>query len=177
MEMAMKLMMYGSLLPLALAGCAGAVDAPSLAIRPREKAVVVDPNAPPVVPLVIGPPPTTPLDSTATARLMAVVDRAKTSITNFETALRPASVAADKASGAPIGSDAWIAAQLEITRLERLRAPVTEALAEIDSLKRELIAKDQNVDQLAIDAMVAIVAKVDQDQQDSVAALLAKLKR
>jgi hypothetical protein len=177
METAMKLMIYGLLLPLVLAGCAGAVDAPSLAVRPSENAAVVDPNAPPVVALVVGPPPTTPLDGAATARLMAIIGRAKASATNFESGLRSARVAADKASGASIGSDAWIAAQLEITRLERLRAPATEALAEIDSLKRELIANDQNVDQPAIDAMIAIVAKVDQDQQDGVAALLAKLKR
>jgi hypothetical protein len=173
----MKRIRYGSFLPLILAGCAGAVDAPSLAIRPSERATVVDPNVPPVVPLIIGPPPMTPLGSAATSRLSAIVDRAKASATNFETASRAARVVAGNASGASIGSDAWIAAQLEITRLERLRAPATEALAEIDSLKRELIATDQNIDQPAIDAMVAIVAKVDQDQQDSVAALLAKLKR
>ncbi len=173
----MKLTLYGSLLPLILAGCAGAVDAPSLAIRPSENAAVVDPNAPPVVPLVIGPPPMTPLGSAAAGQLTAIVDRAKASAANFESALRAARVVVAKASGASVSSDAWIAAQLQITRLETLRAPATEALAEIDSLKRELIASDQNVDQPAIDAMVTVVAKVDQDQQDSVAALLAQLKR
>lgn len=177
MDTAIKFKISSLVLSLALVGCAGAIDAPSLAIRPAERAVVVDPNAPPVVPLVVGPPPATPLDSAATARLTAIVDRAKASTTAFETALRPARTATDKASSASISSDSWIAAQLEITRLERLRAPATEALAEIDSLKRELIAKDQNIDQAAIDTLVAIVAAIDQQQQDSVAALLAKLRR
>lgn len=162
----------------ALGGCVGGVDPPSLALRPSETASAIDKATPGVssTPVTEAPGANAVFDSLTAAKLGAIVDRARQSVAPFAVALAPARAAVGAAAGAAVSSDAWIAAQLELTRLERARAPAATALADFDVAKREQITSGKRYDHAALDAMEAIVAGVNSDQQAQTAALRAKLR-
>ena len=159
-----------------LAGCAGAIDAPSLAVRPSEAAAAIDAAQPALAVAPITPAAIVPLDAATLARLQSSISAAQASVAPFAKAAEPARVAVANAAGAAIGSDAWIAAQVAVSRLERTRDAATAALAEVDLVRRELVVSGKNFDRDGFAAMQASVAKIDSDQQAQTTALLRRLK-
>ena len=168
---------FTALLPLILiAGCASSVDSPSLAIRPSEAAAAIDAARPAAAatPIVIAE--RVPLDAATIARVETSIQAAQASVAPFAKAFEPARAAVTSAAGAAVSSEAWVAAQVAISRLERTREASANALAEVDNIRRELIAGGKNFDRDAFATMQDIVAEIDSDQRAQVSALLSRLK-
>ncbi len=113
-------------LPL-LAGCATvADDAPSLDRRPGEgQAQLYDNGAPPPAPA-----PASAAQAAAMARWLA---DAQSGDAAFTALLAPTERLAAAAARAPVGSEAWAAAQQGLSRLATARGVTTTALAEVDA--------------------------------------------
>jgi hypothetical protein len=168
---------FTALLPLVLiAGCASSVDSPSLAIRPSEAAATIDAAQPAaaVTPITIAE--RVPLEAATIARLETSISAARASVTPFAKAAEPARAAVASAAGAAVSSEPWVAAQVAVSRLERTREASANALAEIDTLRRELVTSGKNFDRDAFEALQNIVAEIDSDQRAKVAGLLRRLK-
>ena len=164
------------LLPILIAGCASSINSPSLAIRPSEAAATIDAARPAaaVTPIVVAE--RVPLDVATIARVETSIRAAQASIAPFVKAVEPARAAVANAAGAAVSSEAWVAAQVAVSRLERTREASANALAEVDNIRRELIAGGKNFDRDAFAAMQDIVAAIDSDQRAQVSALLSRLK-
>jgi|GEM_PF-523543 len=128
------------LLPFAasalLSACAAQGPFPSLAPRAVERELsgqAAPPcptaQAPAVSP---APPPPLPEDAQLAARVTALLASARSGQGAFAEFLPRASASAARAGAA--GSDSWIAAQQDISRLEAARAQTLDALAELESL-------------------------------------------
>jgi hypothetical protein len=161
---------------LLLIGCASKVDSPSLAIRPVEAAAAIDAARPAAVATPIKIAEKIPLEAATVARLEASIRAAQASVAPFAKAAEPARAAVASAAGAAVSSEPWIAAQVAISRLERVREASANALAEVDAIRRELVASGKNFDRDAIEAMQNIVAEVDADQRTQVSNLINQLK-
>jgi hypothetical protein len=108
----------------AASGCAPAGPFPSLAMRPEERLVSVgEPRRPRVDPAS---------DPALRGRAAALLARGRAGIGAFE-ANEAAAERAARASGA-MGSESWVSAQQQLSRLEAARAETTAALAELDQL-------------------------------------------
>ena len=107
-----------------LAGCAPSGSFPSLAVRPIERELASEPQRP--------APPEAPSDPQLVSRVAELLGQVRQGEAAFRTALRAAQRATASAGGA--GSESWISAQQEISRLEAVRAPTVAALAELDAL-------------------------------------------
>jgi hypothetical protein len=158
------------------AGCSSSLESPSLAIRPAEAAATIDAARPAAVARPLPATETMPLDAATIARVESIIRAARASTSPFAKALEPARVAVTNAAGTSVSSEAWIAAQVAISRLERTREAAANALAEVDSVRRELVASGKNFDRGAFAAMQDIVAQIDAEQQAQVTALLGGLK-
>ena len=101
---------------------------PSLAKRPYET------EAPIVEPPAEAEFLSTSLPDSLRAQLQALTDRHNAADTAFRNALPAARQAAQLGSGAAEGSEGWVVAHMEISRLEKLRSDSLSALAEIDRL-------------------------------------------
>ncbi len=166
-----------ALLPIIFsAGCASSVDSPSLAIRPSEAAAAIDAARPAVVATPITIAERVPLEAATIARLETSINAARASVAPFTKAAEPARAAVASATGAAVSSEPWVAAQVAVSRLERTREASTNALAEVDNLRRELVASGKNFDRDAFAAMQNIVADIDSEQRAQVSALLNRLK-
>ena len=126
--------MAGSRAPLAIlvpllvaAGCAAPGPYPSLAPRPAEKAYAEDAEE--------RQPTPQPDDPALASEIDRLLAEARAGGADFDAAL-PAAQAAASASGAA-GSDSWIEAQQNLSRLESARARTTAALADLDRLAVE----------------------------------------
>lgn len=162
--------------PALVSACAASVDAPSLAIRPGETTSAIDAARP--VPLTPPAPPSmVALDGATVTRIDASLRVARASVAPFAKAAEPARAAVAAASGSAAGSEAWIAAQLAISRLERTREGAANAQAEVDSVRRLLVVGGSNFDRAALATVQDEVARINDAQQDEVRALIAKLKR
>jgi hypothetical protein len=126
---------------LAVAGCAASGSYSSLGLRaaelglpggsapvgcpvPRDAAAAVRPGE-----ALVSAPPS---DPAYLGRINALVTEARAGQTQFE-GLLPAAQASAARAGAP-GSDAWIAAQQDVSRLEAARGRTVQALSELDAL-------------------------------------------
>ncbi len=107
-----------------IAGCAPSGDFPSLAVRPVERDLAAAPERP--------APPEAPADAQLTARIAELLAQVRQGESAFRAALPDAERATRAAGGA--GTESWVAAQQEISRLEAARAPTVAALAELDRL-------------------------------------------
>jgi hypothetical protein len=176
MEFAMHHRIVALIIPAVVSACAASVDAPSLAIRPGETTSAIDaarpvPVAPPAPPAVVA------LDGATVTRIDASLRAARASVAPFARAAEPARAAVAGASGAAAGSEAWIAAQLAISRLERAREGAANALAEVDSTRRLLVVGGSNFDRAALATVQDEIARINAAQQDEIRALIARLKR
>lgn len=112
---------------LALAACTAPTgDFPSLAPRPVEQRSDAEPAPPQVTPA--------PADPALAAQLAGILAAARKGDADFTAALPATQRAVSAARGAGPSSDAWIAAQTQISGLDSARAPTAGAMTEIDSL-------------------------------------------
>ncbi len=121
-----------------LTGCAAQGDFPSLAPRAIERGLAggsapapcaVDESAPASAAGPAAPPPN---DRQLRARIAELAEAARAGQTEFQAVLPSAETAVARAGAA--GSELWVAAQLELSRLEAARARTADALAELDAL-------------------------------------------
>lgn len=156
---------------LLLSGCAGAQQAyPSLAKRPIEDAPVAQPSP---------PPPPAPADPSLAADIARLATQADAGRNAFDKAYPDAERAVRTASGAPVSSDAWVAAQTAISALEAARNDSVSALASLDVLyveRNNAIAEGKaqgGAD--AIDAARAAALATVDAQNDRIDALKGRL--
>jgi len=94
-------------------------------------------------------------------QLQALVSRHETADAAFRNALPAARQAAQLGSGAAEGSESWVVAQMEISRLETLRSDSLAALAEIDRLVAA--ERDKGADEGIIGLMAPYQENVRKD--------------
>ncbi|SNS61979.1 hypothetical protein SAMN06295912_110102 [Sphingomonas laterariae] len=125
-----KIALSAPLLALGLlAGCAESrTSYPSLAPRAVEKLPIEEPEAESTAANPV------PIDSASDGRIAAEVAAADASRARFERELAPSRRAVAAAGGQAAGSEAWIAAQQALTRLDETRGPVSSALATLDAM-------------------------------------------
>lgn len=103
-------------------------DFPSLAKRPYE-------NSDPIAEAAAEPTQlSTSLPYELQSQLLALESRHGAADAAFRAALSGTRESADAAAGAATGSESWVNAHLQISRLEKVRADSTAALADIDKL-------------------------------------------
>jgi hypothetical protein len=147
----------------ALAGCAAQSDNyPSLAPRPIERLSLAEPSHP--------APPAAVADPAAVARYTPQIEQARAADVDFRRVLGEERATLVKGRGAAQGSDAWLAAQVSLSRIETARGPVAKALADLDAARSELSPQTDT------GAMVAIGEAFDQVQhiEDDEAAAMAR---
>ena len=133
-----RLALPAAMLPL-IGACAAQGPFPSLAPRAVERDLAggsapagcpdfpeAEPSAPVPTPPIVNP------DPRLGARAAELLAAARAGQAGFAEALPPARAAAESAGA--VGTEGWIAAQQEISRLEAARARTVNALAELDAL-------------------------------------------
>ncbi|HEY0447155.1 MAG TPA: hypothetical protein VGD19_11950 [Allosphingosinicella sp.] len=150
-----------------LGGCASAGgDFPSLAPRAVERELAAErpARAAPVV----------PDDPALAARLAELIGQARQGDAAFEAALESARPAAAGAGAA--GSEGWIAAQMQISRVEAARVATVNALAELDRLGIARAGQPTSAaDRAAVNAAVADVQAMTDRQHERLESLRASL--
>ncbi len=101
---------------------------PSLLRRPYET------NAPITAPLPSETAGPAMLSPELSAKANAITARHRAAQNAYRELLTPTAAAARDAAGAGVGSEAWVAAQLQVSRLDKARADSKAALAELDRL-------------------------------------------
>ena len=155
-----------ALLSFSVCAAAQSQEAPSLAKRPVEGRLNVAP------PVVVVPPPG-PLPADLAGRLQRWDSDGAAGQQAFAAERDIAVGLINAAAGAPVASERWVVAQQGISRLVAARAPLTAALADIDSLYIERTTDD------AIDGLPDIYALRDRltetvSAQDAVIEALSK---
>jgi hypothetical protein len=152
---------------LLLAGCQAQGPFPSLAQREVERRPLTEPVRP--VPVVAN-------DAVLRDKIADLAARAREADRAFEAAYAAASAAARGAGGA--GSDSWIAAQEQLSRVEASRAGTTTALGDLDRLALErsnlpTSPADQAVLASALDEVERLAAD-QQSRLDRLKGLIAR---
>ena len=154
---------------LTATGCADSTQYPSLAKRSFE---VATPEAEPV------PAAPLPADADTRTRLVAALQAARGGVGAFQQALGKARADAAAASGSASGSEAWISAQLSLSRVQSTLEPAFNALADLDAEKRRLITeKGDSASMSEIDAALAELSALAASQNDEVQSIAARLSR
>ena len=152
---------------LTIAACtAPAMNAPSLAPRAAE---AIDPRLP-----IAEAAPSGPASPALVTRLEALIGQARQGDSAFQAAAAEAEQLAAGA-GEP-QSESWVAAQQALSAAVAARAPVTQALGDIDGIGAAELASKGAVapaDQAALAAAAAAVSEIDRRQ----AALIDRLQR
>jgi hypothetical protein len=78
-------------------------------------------------------------------------------------------------AGKPGGSEAWVAAQLALSRVEAKRAPVGAVLAELDEERRTLLLGPESADTDALERASAQVETLDAAQRQEMTQLSDRL--
>ena len=158
------------LVPLALAACAGN----DLASRPlaARAAEAIDPRV---------PVPEAPVAGEPSAELLNQLNALIAQALAGDTAFRPAADAAERlaSSAGPPQSESWIVAQQALSAAVAARAPVTRALAEIDSLGASRIQRAGGMsaaDLAALQAASARVAEIDASESALIDRVQARLR-
>jgi hypothetical protein len=150
-----------------LSGCAAKGTFPSLAPRPFELGKT---DSPPPSAAVI-PTPARPSDPALLGRVAALVRKAESGTEPFNIALSNARRAVG-ASGRSVGSEAWIAAQMAISRLERTQETAQSALADIDNEKRMVLMAGPSVDEADINTAASRIEAINSSQASSIKTLI-----
>lgn len=149
-----------------LAGCAGTRDGfPSLAPRPIERVAIEEPVVPqdqsaPVI-----------ADPAEDAGIAAQLAAAEAAQGQFSTEAAAARRAVGAAAGQPVGSEAWVAAQQALSRLDQRRSAVMAALANLDAM---MVAAGGAASPALGNAWMR-VSEIDESQQTAFSDLAAKL--
>ncbi|MFC7537371.1 hypothetical protein ACFQPG_08325 [Sphingomonas sp. GCM10030256] len=159
---------FALLLPMVLAGCASASDAPSLAPRPAE---AIDPRLP-----VEDRSGSIPASADLGAQLAMLVQQARAAEGRFDAAMAAAERLAATAGARQ--SESWIAAQQALSGAIAERAPVTRALADVDALGTALVNSRGGVspaDEAQLAAAADAIGTIDRRQHQRVAAAQGRL--
>jgi hypothetical protein len=156
-----------------LTGCSDKAGSyPSLNVRPIEKLAKEMIDEP--VPAAVAPVAPSPSNPETIARIMDLVATAEKGAADFAKALGEARTKA-KGVAAAQGSEAWVAAQLALTRVEAARAPVQSALAGLDEQRRIVLMGPPSQDAPALEEAVARVEAIDVRQARDLDALRGSL--
>lgn len=140
-------------LALLLAGCSTpSGDFPSLERRPFET----------VAPLVepVTPAPPTALPKALANKVSALTVRHQTSSASFAKALPNVQRISAGAAGRAAGSEAWVNAHLQLSRLDKARFDSVAALGEFDELIADQIDSDSGFVALLLEAQEKIASEV-----------------
>jgi hypothetical protein len=150
----------------ALAGCADTRSGyPSLAPRPIERAVLRAEAAPATAPVE-----TPPL--AATADVAQIVASAQAADAAFKAALDAARPQIEAGRAAAEGSEDWAAGQLAYSRAEAARAPVGQALAELDRRRQAAVAAGNTDEEAAIAEATLQVQALDEAERALLEAMM-----
>jgi len=140
------------------AGCADTRSGyPSLAPRPIERAVLrADPV--PAVPVEAPPLP----DAAGIAQILASAQTADAAFKAALEALRPQIEAGRTAAE---GSEEWVAGQLAYSRAEAERAPVGQALAELDKRRQAAVVAGNEAEEAAVAEATLQVQALDEAER------------
>lgn len=103
------------------------------------------------------------------ARVNSLIRRHTVAQAEFQRKLPAVQVLAARASGTAPGTEGWVNAHLELSRLDQSRADSVTVVREIDSLIAEIGKTNAN--------LVASLGKVQQPVSDMIAAQNAEIKR
>lgn len=158
-----------AVLPLTACGSTQSAVAPSLAKRPYEGRFDV-----PVQPVPVAPPGALPA---ALGERLARWDAALVKAQSQFSAQRGDAVRlVGVANGAAQASEAWVVAQQAISRLVAARAPLTDAIAELDKLYLERSAAEEFDGMPEVYALRERMLEADSAQQAILESLNASLK-
>ncbi len=142
---------------------------PSLAKRPFETSSIA--STPPAI--VAAPQLTS--DPAVLAHANSAVAKARASVGNFEAALLLARASVSQAAAR--GTDSWIKAQLQLSRLERTLAPANTALSDLDAERRAVQLNPLSGDGPALEAAIVTVSAIAERQSGEMKSLLKRLSR
>lgn len=161
--------LFGFPFLLIISGCAQSTQYPSLAKRSFEVAAPL-PEPEPVIQL--------PADADTRTRIATALQAARGGVGAFQQALGKARADAAAADGSAKGSDAWINAQLSLSRAQSTLGPASSALADVDGEKRRLAMEHgESVSMSEIDAALAELSALASSQSDEVQTVAARLSR
>jgi|LauGreDrversion4_2_1035121.scaffolds.fasta_scaffold36635_1 hypothetical protein len=158
------------LIALLLSACAGKGAFPSLNPRPIEAQAagfLQEPDQQVALPL--------PSDPKISARIESIARPALDSEAVFDAAAVEAERIVSRAG--PSGSDSWVLAQMRVSALERSRYAVKSGLAELDSVRRELMAAPKSEDLNTLEDRIRQIEALDARQDATMQRLQATLSR
>jgi len=142
------------LLLLALGACATAQgESPSLERRPYESNAPLTAPESPAAPLVLSPE--------LTAKVDALLARHYAAQESFARGLNAVQTVAQNASGSKAGSESWVNAHVQLSRLDKARADSIDVLRDFDALVTTEGAADARLAMLLADAQMPVAAAVD----------------
>jgi hypothetical protein len=153
-----------------LSACAGKGAFPSLNPRPIEAQAagfLQEPDQQVALPL--------PSDPKISARIESIARPALDSEAVFDAAAVEAERIVSRAG--PSGSDSWVLAQMRVSALERSRYAVKSGLAELDSVRRELMAAPKSEDLNTLEDRIRQIEALDARQDATMQRLQATLSR
>ena len=158
------------LIALLLSACAGKGAFPSLNPRPIEAQAagfLQEPDQQVALPL--------PSDPKISARIEAIARPALDSDAAFDAAAADAERLMPNLG--PSGSESWVQAQMRVSALERNRYAVKSGLAELDSVRRELMAAPKSEDLNKLEDRIRQIEALDARQDATMQRLQAALSR
>ena len=143
-----------------LVGCSTAEgDFPSLERRPYEsKEPIAAPSAP------LAPPPSLPAD--LTAKVDTLVSRHIAAASIFASRLAAVQSTASRATGSAAGTESWVNAHVQLSRLDKARADSVAVVREFDSLIADAGAVDSTFVPLLTDAQKPVADDVAQQNAE-----------
>lgn len=158
------------LVPMIMLGACSSTGGPYPSLQPRA-AEQLDPRLP-----LVRPMNDRPVTPALAARLGALVADAREASGTFEAAVSAAERLAASA-GAP-QSEGWTVAQEALSAAVAARRPVSEALAEIDTIGADALQSQRGLapnDLAAIQDALAAVGELDRDQAARIKAIQQRL--
>lgn len=145
-----------------LAGCAKQSESyPSLAPRPIERLSLAEPSRPEA--------PAAVADTAAEQRYATLIARARAADNDFRHVLEEERAALGRGRGAAQGSEAWIAAQVSLSRIETARGPVAKALADLDAARSALDPQTDTGAMVAVSDAFDAVQRISDEEQAAIA--------
>jgi len=144
-----------ALLLLALGACATAQgEFPSLERRPYEtNAPISAPDSAPPAPAKLSPE--------LAAKVDALLARHKAAQDSFVRGLSAVQAVAQKAAGSKAGTESWVNAHVQLSRLDKARADSVDVLRDFDALLTTEGAVDARLATLLAQAQMPVTAAVD----------------
>ena len=156
-------------LGLLLSGCT-VPQSPEPSLAPRS-AEAVDPRVPIPGEIIVGP-----ADPALSARIAELMSQVRAGDAAFQSTAQNAEALV--AAAGPVQSESWIVAQEALSGLVAARAPVTQAIADLDELAATRLANTGGIlpgDLAAIEAATTEAGAIGQRQAELIDRLQARL--